>query len=492
MSDPSAATERPSIELQSDVRPLTVPPTSDPLSASIAPLHLAHELAAAYVAEAHDRPVAPNRDALNALAGFDTPLPERSNAPSDTIALLDRLGSPATVASTGGRFFGLVVGGTLPAALGARTLASAWDQVVFNEATSPVGVALERIAARWTLDLLGLPSSASVGFVTGATMANVTCLAAARQHLLARAGWDVNAKGLWGAPPLRFVAGAEIHVTVRKALTLLGMGTDAIETVPCDGNGALDADALPELDERTIILLQAGNVNSGACDPIGAMCERAKGMGAWVHVDGAFGLWAAAAPRTRHLLEGFDAADSWVADGHKWLNTPYDCGIAICRHPQALHEAMRTQAPYLKTDGGAADPRAVAPKDMVPEFSRSARGVEVWAALHSLGREGVADLIDRCCAHARALADGLRGLGFEVLNEVVLNQVVATLPGREDRTGDLAARVQASGEAWFGPTNWRGRPGLRFSIASWATTDADIERTLAAIKAAMGDLGMGE
>jgi len=454
----------------------------DPLALSRAAFTASRRAADGYLAAAHGRSVVPSPEGLAALSQLDGPLPEAGHDPSDTIALLDRLGSPATVASTGGRFFGLVVGGSLPAALGARVLASAWDQVVFNEATSPVGVRLERIASAWLLDLLGLPRAASVGFVSGATMANVTCLAAARQHLLARAGWDVNTSGLWGAPRLRVIAGAELHVTVRKALALLGMGTATIETVPCDANGAMIVDAMPDPDGRTIVLAQAGNVNSGASDPIGAIAERANAVGAWTHVDGAFGLWAAANPRTRDQLAGFEAASSWVVDGHKWLNTPYDCGIAICRFPEALHEAMRTQAPYL--EAGEAD--AVAPKDMVPDFSRSARGAEVWAALHSLGRAGVADLVERCCAHARALADGLQGLGFEVLNDVVLNQVVATLPGREDEMADLAARVRASGEAWFGPTRWRDRDAVRVSVASWATTEADIARTLAEIETAMG------
>ena len=463
----------------SDTVDATAVVDADPLAASLPPLRDAQDRAAAYVAAAHARRVAPDADALAALAGFDGPVPDAGHDPAETIDLLDRLGSPATVGSTGGRFFGLVVGGTLPAALAARSLASAWDQVVFSEATSPVGVHLERVAAGWLLDLLTLPRDASVGFVTGATMANVTCLAAARQHLLARAGWDVNGRGLWDAPRLRFVAGEQLHVTVRKALAVLGLGQDAIEAVPCDDQGRMIADALPALDERTVVLAQAGNVNSGASDPVGAIAARANAAGAWTHVDGAFGLWAAASPRTRNQLAGYEAAQSWVVDGHKWLNTPYDCGVAICAHSDALHEAMRTQAPYLKVGSTAA------PKDMVPEFSRSARGVEVWAALHSLGREGVANLIDRCCAHARALANGLRGLGFEVLNDVVLNQVVATLPGREAEMADLAARVQASGEAWFGPTQWRGRAGVRFAVSSWAITEADIARTLAAVATAL-------
>jgi glutamate/tyrosine decarboxylase-like PLP-dependent enzyme len=453
----------------------------DPLRAVHAPLTAAHQASQNYLNHAHARRVAPSKDALAALSGFDMPLPKAGHDPVDTLALLDRLGSPATVASIGGRFFGLVVGGTLPAALAARTLTCAWDQVVFSEATSPVGVYLERVASAWLLDLLHLPSQASIGFVTGATMANLTCLAAARQHLLARLSWDINTKGLWGAPRVRLVAGEQLHVTVKKALSLLGFGTDSIEFVPCDANGALRLDALPELDAQTIILAQSGNVNSGASDPVGAIAERANAVGAWTHVDGAFGLWAAASPRTRAQLAGFEKAQSWVVDGHKWLNTPYDCGLAICAYPQALHEAMRTQAPYLKVDATA----AVAPKDMVPEFSRSTRGIEIWAALHSLGSEGVAALIERCCEHAQRLAAGLRKLGFEVLNDVVLNQVVATLPGKESEMVALAAQVQASGEAWFGPTRWQGRDGVRFSVASWATTQADIERTLDAISKAL-------
>ena len=442
----------------------------------------ASEMAETYLEHVADRPVAAPEDALDALAQFDIPLPETPNTPRSTIELLHNVGSPATTATAGGRFFGLVVGGTLPAALGARVLASSWDQVVLNDATSPVGVKLEQIASRWLLDIFGLPEQASVGFTTGASVANFTCLAAARHALLSRAGWDVEKRGLYDAPKLRVVASEEIHITVLKALSLLGFGHDDVEKVRCDHNGAIDLSALPDLDSKTLVLTQAGNVNSGASDPIAAIAEKAAQVGAWVHVDGAFGLWAAASPRTRGQLDGYEAADSWVVDGHKWLNTPYDCGLAICKHPTAVHAPMATQAPYLKEGSMAA------PKDMVPEFSRSARGVEVWAALHSLGRAGVADLIDRCCDHAQAFAVGLRSLGFEILNDVILNQVVATLIGQEHLAARIAEHVQQSGNAWFGPTVWQGRQAIRISVSSWVTSKADVQLTLAAIQKAVDSL----
>lgn len=445
----------------------------DPLSQSRRAASKSSDMAMAYLETINGRDVAASKEARDALKKFDTDMPAISIDPIETLRVLDKLGSPATTATNGGRFFGLVAGGTLPAALGARILASAWDQAVFNDVTSPVGVKLEQVAAKWVLDVLNLPAHSSIGFVTGATMANFTCLAGARHAILERQGWDLQKQGLWGAPRLRIIAGAECHVTVLKAVTLLGIGTDVIEWVPCDDQGRMDASKMPTPDENTIIITQSGNVNSGASDPIAQVVSQANG--AWVHVDGAFGLWAAASEQTRNQLTGYESADSWVVDGHKWLNTPYECGLAICKHPASVHAAMATQAPYLKVGGEAA------PKDMVPEFSRSARGVEIWAALHSLGRDGLSDLVDRCCGHAQAFADGLQQLGFEILNDVVLNQVVATLPSHEGWSAELAAHVQNSGEAWFGPTNWQGREAVRFSVSSWATTDADIQRSLNAI-----------
>lgn len=449
------------------------------LARSIEALRIAAGHGERYLRGLDARNVAPSAAALADLERFRKALPEGPSDPAATLDLLARYGGPATTATAAGRFFGLVVGGTLPAALGARVIASAWDQVVFNDGTSAIGVELEKVAAGWLLDLFDLPREASVGFVTGTTMGALVCLAAARHALLAKAGWDATSKGLNGAPRLQVVATAQMHITNAKVLSLLGFGSEDITYVECDEQGRMKPDALPELTERSLVIAQAGNVNSGAIDPIGEICARAKITGAWVHVDGAFGLWAAAAPQTRHLIAGYEAADSWVSDGHKWLNTPYDCGFAICRWPRAVHAVMATVAPYLKLGDTAA------PKDMVPEFSRSARGVEVWAALHSLGREGVADLVARCCRLARLFASELRAAGFDILNEVVLNQVVATLRGQEARMPEIAASVRASGEAWFGPTRWRGVDAIRLSISSWVTKEEDVRRTVAAIKAAL-------
>ena len=442
---------------------------------SLDALSAAHAASAEYLSTIAARRVSPEPAALELMARLTAPLATDPMDPVRVIEELHTYGSPATVASTGGRFFGLVVGGTLPAALGARVLASTWDQVVFNDATSPIGCALERCAAEWVVDLLGLPARSHVSFTTGATMANFTCLAAARHHLLARAGYDAVRDGVWNAPRLRVVASAEIHVTVIKALTLLGWGTAMIERVPTDAQGRLIAERLPALDENTIVCLQAGNVISGSFDPFDAVCQKARAAGSWVHVDGAFGLWAAASPARQGLTKGLEHADSWVVDGHKWLNTPYDCGMAIVRDPESLHAVMATQAPYLK-DGALA-----APKDMGPEFSRSARGVEVWAALRSLGRHGVAELVERCCAHAVILARGLRAHGYEILNDVVLNQVVART-GTADDHARIAQAAQQSGECWFGSTTWRGQSAIRISVSGWMTDERDIQRTLTSIK----------
>lgn len=446
-------------------------------TSSLSSLSAACAAAAEYLSAVNERRVAPDLAAVADLARLTEPLSESPTDPVEVVRDLHAYGSPATMASAGGRFFGLVVGGTLPAALGARVLATAWDQVVFNDATSPVGCELERCAGKWVVDLLGLPTESHVSFVTGATMGNFTCLAAARQSLLARADYDVTERGMWDAPRLRVVVSDQIHVTVIKALTLLGWGTALIERAPTDAQGRVIVDQLPVLDEHTIVCLQAGNVNSGSFDPFEEVCRRARASGAWVHVDGAFGLWAAASPVRHALTAGLDLADSWAVDGHKWLNTPYDCGIAIVRDPEGLHAAMATQAPYLR------EGTLVAPKDMGPEFSRSARGVEVWAALRSLGRRGVADLIEQCCARASALAEGLEGLGYEVLNDVVLNQVVARI-GTADQHAAIVQAVQESGDCWFGQTTWRGHNAIRLSVSSWLTGEDDVRRTLTSIQEA--------
>jgi glutamate/tyrosine decarboxylase-like PLP-dependent enzyme len=436
-----------------------------PVPAAAAVLDTAHRAALDYLAGLPARRVSAAPEDVAAIAALEVDLPDVPCDPVDVVAELHRLGSPATTASAGGRFFGLVVGGSLPAALGARLLASTWDQVVFNDQTSPIGCALERITAGWITDVLGLPAEAHVSYVTGATMGNFTCLAAARNALLQRAGHDPLDAGLWNAPRLRIVTGDEVHVTVVKALTLLGFGTADLVRVPTDDQGRIRPDAVPELDERTIVILQAGNVSSGALDPFAEVIPHARRAGSWIHVDGAFGLWAAASPRLRGALAGVEDADSWVTDGHKWLNTPYDCGVAIVRDAQALHGVMATQAPYLATGATAA------PKDMGPEFSRGAR-------------QGLAELIERTCAHARTFADGLTDLGYTVLNDVVLNQVVAAPPGAPEAAARIAARVQESGDCWFGATTWRRRPAIRISVSSHATTDDDVRRSLAAIAVA--------
>ena len=387
------------------------------------------------------------------------------------IALLDEIGSPAAMGSAGPRYFGFVIGGSLPAALAANWLAGAWDQNAGLVAASPIAAKLEEVAMRWLLDVLGLPAGCGVGFVTCATAANFSGLAAARHALLARKGWDVEAQGLFGAPPITVVVGEEVHVSVLKALAMVGFGRDRVTRVPVDGQGRMRADALPPLDDNTIICLQAGNVNTGAFDPAEQIIPQAKAAGAWVHVDGAFGIWAASAPDRAHLMTGYAGANSWATDAHKWLNVPYDSGIVFVREPQNLRAAMSLNASYL-VQGDTREPF-----HYTPDFSRRARGVEVWAALRSLGREGLADMIERTCRHATCFADGLRSAGFEILNDVVLNQVLVSF-GDADTTRQIVAAIQEDGTCWCGSTVWQGKTAMRISVSSWATTDEDVERCL--------------
>src|SRR6059036_701304 len=377
-------------------------------------------LAADYLETLPTRGVAPTAAALAGLRALDRPLPD---GPAEPLAVLEHLASvasPATMATSGGRYFGFVIGGTLPAALAANWLATAWDQDAGLVVLAPAAAAIEQVALRWVLEALGFPRECGGGFVTGATMANFTALAAARHALLERAGWNVEAEGLFGAPPLTVVVGDEVHVSVMKALGLLGLGRNRVVRVATDAQGRMRADRLPALDARTIVCLQAGNVNTCACDPVREICRAAHSTGAWVHLDGAFGLWAAAAPQRAGLVAGSADADSWALDAHKWLNVPYDSGIALCRDATALRSAMATQAAYL-VHGTAREP-----DDYTPELSRRARGVEIWAALASLGRTGLADLVERCCRHAACFAAGLDAAGYEVLNDVTLNQVLVS------------------------------------------------------------------
>jgi glutamate/tyrosine decarboxylase-like PLP-dependent enzyme len=430
--------------------------------------------ASRYLEGLDSRPVFPTPDALAGMDPLAGPLADEPTDPGEVLALLDAAGSPATVATAGRRYFGFVVGGSLPAALAASWLAAAWDQPASMRISSPIGAKLEEIALGWMVDLLGLPTGTGAGFVTGATMANFAGLAAARHRVMAAAGWDVEADGLIGAPPIRVVVGDEAHATLFKALGLLGLGRATVERVAVDGQGRMRPDALPLLDERTILCLQAGNVNTGASDPFPPLIGAARQAGSWVHVDGAFGLWAAASPTEAVQVQGIGAADSWATDAHKWLNVPYDCGLVFARNPDDLEASFSTEASYLIQDA----PRE--PMRFTPESSRRARGIEVWAALASLGKNGLADLVARCCRHARRFAEGLSAAGFEILNKVSLNQVLVSF-GDDARTDEVVAAVQTEGTCWAGWTTWQGRRAMRISVSSWATTDEDVERSIEAI-----------
>jgi glutamate/tyrosine decarboxylase-like PLP-dependent enzyme len=430
--------------------------------------------ASRYLESLNTRSVAPEKEALAALARFDQALPEHACSAQAVLAELDEIGSPATMASAGGRFFGFVTGGALPATVAANWLAAAWDQNGGMVVSSPTNAALENVALRWMKDIFHLPVQCVGGFVTCATAANFSALAAARHTVLARAGWDVEAQGLFGAPPLTVVVGDEVHASAQKALSLVGFGRDRVVRVPVDAQGRMRLDAFPNVDDRTIVCVQAGNVNTGAFDPIAELSERAHSNGAWVHVDGAFGMWAAAAPARAHLTRGVEDADSWATDAHKWLNVPYDSGLVFTRHADALRRAMSVGGAYLAQDEDRV------PYQYTPDFSRRARGIEVWAALRQLGRAGLADLIERTCRYAGQFAVGLRAAGYRVLNDVVLNQVLVSF-GSSERTREVIARVQRDGTCWCGGTVWQGHTAMRISVSSWATTEEDVQRSLAAI-----------
>ncbi len=438
-------------------------------------LEEAAQRAITYLDGLDSRPVAPLPKGMAKLNRLDQPLPEGSNEPEATLKILDETGSAATMAMAGPRFFGFVIGGSLPVALAANWLAGAWDQNTAYYKATPSTAYLEQIALRWLLDLFHLPPDVQGAFVTGATMSNFSCLAAARHAVLERAGWNVEADGLFGAPPITVVVGEEAHPSLIKSLGLLGLGRNRTIKVPTDSQGRLRADRLPAISGPTIVCTQAGNVNTGAFDPISDICEQAHQAGAWVHVDGAFGLWAMAVPSMSKLTAGMDKADSWATDFHKWLNVPYDSGLALVRDPAALQAAMAITAEYLPTPGPFRSP-----SDFVPELSRRARGVEVWAVLHSLGRQGVAEMIDRNCRQARRFAEGFQSAGYEVLNDVVLNQVLVSF-GDPEKINRIIAGIQAEGTCWCGGTVWHGRTAMRISVSSWATTDQDVERSLEAM-----------
>jgi glutamate/tyrosine decarboxylase-like PLP-dependent enzyme len=444
-------------------------------------LHRTAQIAEEYLSTVGDRRVAASLGFEDVLASIDGPLPERGE---DAEVVLDALAAlePGMNATAGPRFFGFVTGGALPVTVAADWLVSTWDGPHFGRVVSPAGAAVEDVASRWLLESLRLPVDARVGFVTGATMANLVGLAAARHRVLATAGWDVEEQGLAGAPPVRILVGEEVHVSLLKALRLLGFGSGGVERIPVDGNGAMQpgplAAALRDHRGPAIVCAQAGNVNTGACDPMLPIIAAAREAGAWVHVDGAFGLWAAASPRLASLVAGADGADSWALDGHKWLNVPYDCGVAIVADAEAHLAAMSATADYLvASDDGL---------NKTPEMSRRGRAVPVYAALRHLGRDGIAELVERCCAHASRLAAAMEALeGAEVLNDVVLNQVLLRFDGDDGRTSRVVEELVRGGEAWLGGTVWHGVTAARVAFSNWSTTDADVERLAAALEAAL-------
>jgi len=455
-----------------------------------AALDRVHALSRAFLVGVDERRVGARASYDELVRALGGPVPDHGEHPVATVEALAAAVEPGLVASAGPRYFGFVIGGSLPAALGADWLTSAWDQNAGMFATSPAAAAAEAVVAGWVKDLAGLPREAEVGFVTGCQMANFTGLLAARRSVLLRAGWDVEEDGLHGAPPLHVVIGEEAHATILSALRLLGLGTRRAIRVPADGQGRMRPDALREalrpLEGPILVCAQAGNVNTGAFDPFEAIAETVHEKGGWLHVDGAFGLWAAAAPGRRHLTRGLDRADSWATDAHKWLNVPYDSGLAIVRHKGVLGPALRKSATYLIRSEAARDNH-----DFSPESSRRARGFALWAGLRSLGRQGVAEMVERGCRNAERLAERLRRGGVRVLNEVVLNQVLARFeaPGKTNGDADaltraVTARIQRDGVCWASGTHWHGMDALRLSVSNWSTREADVDRAADAIVAA--------
>lgn len=427
-----------------------------------------------YREEIIDRFVAPSSKAIERLKEFDIPFPYNSVNPEKVIQMLDDIGSPATIGISGGRFFGFVIGGSLPASVAASWLSTAWDQNAGLFVGSPIGVVLEEVCLKWLLGIFNLPSESAGAFVTGATMANFTALAAARHSILDNIGWDVEADGLFNAPPITVIVSEESHPTLFRGLGLLGLGRERVVRVPVDNQGRMDIKKFPKINGPTIICTQAGNVNTGSFDLIKEVSEIAHASNAWVHVDGAFGLWASAAPSKKHLAEGINLADSWATDAHKWLNVPYDSGLAFIKDAESLRSAMSLTAAYLP-QGEHREP-----SQFCPELSRRSRGVEVWAALYSLGRSGLADLIERTCNHAKIFAEGLQSAGFKILNDVVINQVLVSF-GSPEETQKVINEIQNEGTSWCGGTVWQGQTAMRISICSWATTEEDVKKSLNAM-----------
>lgn len=439
-------------------------------------LRSAADRALTYAASIDDRAVTPTPDAIAGLAAFDEPFPDESTDPGDTIDLLDRVGGPATMGTTGTHYFGFVNGATYPVALGAAFIADAWDQNAALPVMSPVAAKLYDVSAGWLIDALHLPDGTDVAYVTGATVANASCLAAARDAQLAVSGWDSPTRGLFGAPPIQVVVGAQVHSTIRKSLGLVGLGSERVTVVPVDGQGRMRADRLPDLDPAAgaiVVCAQAGEVNTGAFDPFDAIADWAADRDAWMHVDGAFGLWALADPSRANLVAGLERADSWATDGHKWLNVTYDCGLAFVRRPGALRRTFASVAGYLPPETG------FEAMHHTPQSSQRARQVEVWAVLRTLGRAGLAAMVQQACdaaaAIARRLDDELGDEGLVVLNDVVLNQVLVRFVDGPT-TEQLIAEIQRDGRVWCGPTTWFGERAMRISVSSWKTTSDDVRR----------------
>jgi glutamate/tyrosine decarboxylase-like PLP-dependent enzyme len=430
-------------------------------------------IAEQYVAGIGDRPVFPLEADIRQLNQLKEPLQEESIPADQVLNTLNDIGSPATVTSTGGRYYGFVCGSSLPAALAAKLLVNVWDQNAGMYVMSPIAALLEEISSGWMIDILGLSKQTSVGFVTGATMGNFTALAAARHTLLKEEGWDVQAQGLFNAPEITVITGGEVHVSILKALNLIGFGRDRIIKVPVDSQGRMIAEKIPVTAGPTIICLQAGNVNTGAFDPIEEICRK-KRKHVWIHVDAAFGLWAAASEKTRHLVKGIELADSISTDAHKWLNVPYDCGLVFVKQQDALLGALSASASYLP-ETGKRDPF-----QYTPEMSREARGIAVWAALKTMGKKGFSELVEKNCFQARRFAEGLKNVGYHILNEVVLNQVLVSF-GDSQTTLAVIKKIQEDGTCWCGGTTWQGKTAMRISVSSWATTEMDVDLSIAAM-----------
>ena len=445
------------------------------------------ELAADYVESLDERPVFPEVTPERLREALGGPLPDGPSDPEKVVNELAEGAEPGVVALGSGRYFGFVIGGSLPAALAADWLTSTWDQNAGLYVGGPSASVVEQVTREWLVDLLGLPADASIGYVTGTQMAHVTGLAAARWHVLDAVGWDVGARGLAGAPPVRVLVGEKRHVTIDRALRLLGLG--APQVVAADAQGRLVPGGLRDAlggEGPAIVCAQAGEVNTGAFDPLPGIADACEAAGAWLHVDGAFGIWAAVSPRLAHLVEGLERADSWTTDAHKWLNVPYDSGIVLCRHPESHRAAMTTTASYLIQDVG--ERRVRDQVDWVPEFSRRARGFAVYAALRSLGRRGLTELVERCCDAASRFAAAITELdGVQLLNEVVLNQVLFRFDS-DERTDEVLRRVQESGRVWMSGTTWDGRKAIRVSVSNWQTGNEEIDLAVDAFSQAYGQV----